>query len=119
MQSFTNQLIESQTRRVLLPRITRPGSISQRAIGLLGKPPLKPGEGVWLEPCAGGTHTFGMKYAIDVACFTREGEIVKIWESVAPNRVCLPIPGGHAILEVAGGEAKRCGLMVGMRCLLS
>ena len=113
------KLIDAQTRMVIVPNLRCAASMLEKGLGLIGKAPLKQGEGLWLDPCKGGIHTMGMKYAIDVVCFNREFEVMKITKRLAPNRICPPIPGGQMIMELAAGEADRVGLAEGRRCLLS
>ena len=113
------QLIDAQTRLVIVPKIRSASSILEKGIGLIGQKPLRKGEGLWLDPCRGGIHTMGLKYPIDVVCFNREFEVVKITANLAPNRIFPPIPGGQIIMELSAGEAERVGLKVGRRCLLS
>ena len=113
------QLIDARTKMVIVPIVRCAGSLLEKGIGLIGKRPLRKGEGLWMDPCKGGIHTIGLKYSIDVVCFNREFEVVKITRNLAPNRICPPIPGGQIIMELLAGEADRVGLKEGRHCLLS
>ena len=73
-------------RRVAVQNVSRSGADLGRAIGiadtfwtrlrgLLGAPPLRPGEGLLLEGCQ-AVHMYGMKQALDVAFLGGEGEVV-------------------------------------------
>ncbi|PTW97643.1 hypothetical protein DBL07_17705 [Achromobacter mucicolens] len=72
-----------------------------RMRGLLGRSPPGPRTGVMLIPCA-AVHTFGMRYAIDVAFIGREGRVVRLCPAVAPWRVALCLRA-VAVVEMRAG----------------
>jgi uncharacterized protein len=76
-----------------------------RLRGLLGVPSLHPGEGLLLEPCS-SVHTYGMRYAIDVAFLDREGRVVALHHSLGPKRWTRPLRGSHRALELPAGTLK-------------
>jgi len=55
-------------------------------------------EALHLLPCK-GVHTFGMKYAIDLAFLDGQGEVIMRKENVAPNRICPSPKGTHSVVE--------------------
>ncbi|PJM89118.1 hypothetical protein CV044_11450 [Achromobacter ruhlandii] len=72
-----------------------------RLRGLLGRPPPGPRSGILLAPCR-AVHTFGMRYAIDVAFVSRDGCVLKVCRALPPRRIasCL---GAVAVVEVRAG----------------
>jgi uncharacterized membrane protein (UPF0127 family) len=84
-----------------------------RMKGLLGRKDLPTGEGILIRP-APSIHTFFMRFPIDVVFLSRQGDVLKIAERVAPwrTRSCRH---SYAVLELAAGEAGRRGLAVGER----
>jgi uncharacterized membrane protein (UPF0127 family) len=84
-----------------------------RMKGLLGRKNLPAGEGMLIRP-APSIHTFFMRFPIDVVFLSRQGEVLKIAEHVAPwrTRSCRR---SYAVLELAAGEAGRRGFAVGDR----
>lgn len=82
-----------------------------RLAGLLLSPPLQPGQGLLLVPCA-SVHTAFMRYAIDVVFLDRAGCIRSIVPRLEPWRLagCFT---AHQTLELAAGEAARLGLAEG------
>jgi uncharacterized membrane protein (UPF0127 family) len=84
-----------------------------RLRGLIGRPAPKPGEGVWIEPCA-GVHTFGVREALDLVFVSACMVVQRVEAAVPPRRVRIG-PGARAVLELRAGEARRVGLRVGMR----
>jgi uncharacterized protein len=84
-----------------------------RMKGLLGRKSLPAGEGMLIRP-APSIHTFFMRFPIDVVFLSRQGEVLKIAEHVAPWRA-RSCRHSYAVLELAAGEAGRCGLAIGDR----
>ena len=83
----------------------------RRMRGLLGRRNLPAGEGILLRP-AGSIHTFFMRFPIDAVFLDRDGVVVGIERELGPWRTAKR-KGAKAVLEVASGEAARCGLTVG------
>jgi uncharacterized membrane protein (UPF0127 family) len=77
-----------------------------RAVGLLGRSGLAPGEGLVLLPCA-GVHTLGMRFALDVAYLevargAAGGRV--LWAArLEPWRVGPWRPGVGAVVELPAG----------------
>lgn len=89
----------------------------ERLRGLLARPPLETGEGLWLAPC-NGVHTVGMTYAIDVVFVSRAHHILAI-ATLPPLRFRGGPRGSRAVLELPAGDAGRLGLIVGERVALT
>jgi uncharacterized protein len=84
-----------------------------RMRGLLGKRGLEAGEGLLIRP-APSIHTFFMRFPIDVVFLSRQGEVLKVAERVPPWRA-RSCRHSYAVLELAAGEAERCGIAMGER----
>ncbi len=82
-----------------------------RALGLLGRVDLPPGEGLLLAPCD-CIHTFFMRFAIDVVFLDAHGEVIAIHARVPAWRI-LHRAGATGVLELAAGAAGDAGLRVG------
>ena len=80
-----------------------------RCLGLMGRPPLKQDEGMWLAHTA-AIHTFAMRGAIDVVFVAGDGRIVRAVSNVAPNRLFIGALGASSVLELAPGSIERLGL---------
>jgi uncharacterized protein len=96
-------LVEMETGRIVLPNVQIAETVWQRGVGLIGRKNWGDWGGLWLEPC-NGVHTFGVRFALDVAAFDRDGTVLKTWEGVRPFRVCLPVARGRAVLELPAGS---------------
>jgi uncharacterized membrane protein (UPF0127 family) len=51
-----------------------------------------------LIPCK-GIHTFGMKYALDIAFVNRKGRVIAVRKNVVPNRVITSPPETQSVVE--------------------
>ena len=86
-----------------------------RARGLLGRPPLKSGQGLLISPCR-SIHTFGMRYPIDVVFLDATGTVSKVVPNLQPARFCGSMTASDA-LELPASEASRINLVAGRRLL--
>lgn len=87
-----------------------------RLRGLVGRPPLEPGEGLLLRPC-NSVHTIGMRSAIDVLFCDRDLQVLRVAADVPAGRVRVKL-GSKAAVELARGEAARRGIAPGTRLRL-
>jgi hypothetical protein len=72
----------------------------ERLVGLLGSgPDARP---VALVRCS-SVHTWGMRYRIDVAFLSREGEVLRVVRALPPGRV-LSCHGSWLVLERPHGR---------------
>jgi uncharacterized membrane protein (UPF0127 family) len=90
--------------RVAVARLARARTLRERAVGLLGRPPLAADEGLWLEPC-GGVHTWGMRYPIDVIFLDRELRVLAVRRQVPPWRLVFAPRGTRSVVELPAGGA--------------
>jgi uncharacterized membrane protein (UPF0127 family) len=84
-----------------------------RRRGLLGQAGLRANEALVVAPTQ-GIHTFGMRFAIDVAFVDREGLVLKIAADVPPRRVRVAWRA-FAAVELAAGRCAAVGLGPGSR----
>ncbi|MHB1543686.1 MAG: DUF192 domain-containing protein [Gammaproteobacteria bacterium] len=103
-----------ESGRPVLERACRTANAWERARGLLGRPPLATGEGLWIDHC-GSVHTFGMRFALDVVFMESRGGILKIATTLRPFHFAGAW-GARVALELRAGEVMRLGLKKGM-CL--
>lgn len=91
-------------------RLLRVEGCCGRMRGLLGRRPPGPRTGILLAPCA-AVHTFGMRYAIDVAFVSRDGRVMGQRKALAPCRVALCL-GAVAVVEMRAGviDAEHGGI---------
>lgn len=97
----------------LVARVWRASGAWERMRGLLGRPPLKAGEGMLIERC-GLVHTLGMGYPLDLAFLDGDGTVRKTVAGLAPTRVAGSINAAMT-LELAAGGLAVSGLQAGDR----
>lgn len=85
-----------------------------RLRGLIGHPPLGPGEGTLLSPCQ-GVHTFFMRFPIDVVYVDGQGKVVGLAPALRPNRVGPVVPQARFVLELPAGTIQETGTTLGDR----
>lgn len=75
-------------------------------------------EGVYLAPCR-AIHTFGMRAPIDIVFLDRHLKLLKLHESLPPNRIALCV-AAYAALELPAGYCRRNpDFMLHVQCALS
>ena len=77
-----------------------------RAVGLLNRTGLEPGEGLWIVPSR-GVHTCWMRFAIDVVALDDQGVVIDRVANLKPWRIRLPRRGTAGVLELPVGHARR------------
>ncbi len=102
------------TGRVLAREVRAAATRWARAVGLIGRRRLEPGEALWIAPSR-GVHTCGMRFAIDLVALDRDGVVVDCVARLRPWRVRLPRRGTAGVLELAAGAVEASGTRVGDR----
>jgi uncharacterized membrane protein (UPF0127 family) len=111
--------VTNQTQRtVLCPRVTIADTGLKRLIGLLGRPPLEPTEGILIKPSS-GVHTWGMSFAIDVVALSRDNRVLGLWHRLGPWKVCGLSLKTRSILELAPGSIDKSRTRIGDQLYLS
>jgi uncharacterized protein len=80
-----------------------------RVRGLLGRSGLT--GALWLQPCR-QVHTFGMRFAIDVAYVDRRGRVVAV-RRMRPGRLARPRLRARSVVEADAGAFAHWGLRAG------
>ena len=88
-----------------------------RAVGLLSRDGLEPGEALWIVPSR-GVHTWGMRFAIDVVALDEAGTVIDCVSNLRPWRVRLPRRGTAGVLELPAGTIAASGTGIGHTILL-
>lgn len=88
--------LEESGREVVVARAEVLRSWWRRTRGLLGTRLDSGARCVLLTPCA-SVHTFGMRYAIDVALVGESGEVLGSWRRLRPGRLVQARGACHAL----------------------
>ena len=84
-------------------------SSSERRRGLLGRDGI---DGALLLRPARSVHTFGMRFAIDVAHLDAEGHVLRL-ATMRPNRLGAYVVGSRAVIETEAEAFARWGVTKG------
>jgi uncharacterized protein len=102
---------------VLADRVDVAATHAERAVGLLSRSSLQPGEALWIVPSR-GVHTWGMRFAIDVLALDEAGTVVDCVSNLRPWRVRLPRKGTAGVLELPAGTLAASQTSLGHRVVL-
>ena len=99
------------TGAVVADKVEVASTRATRAVGLLSRSGLDPGEGLWIVPSR-GVHTWGMRFTIDVLALDEAGMVIDCVSNLRHWRVRLPRRGTAGVLELPAGTlaASRTGL---------
>jgi uncharacterized protein len=101
------RLVQVRTGRVLAARVAVPRTVFGRGLGLMFRPSLPEGGGMWIRPC-NGIHMMGMRFAVDAVFLDRRLRVV---ERLKPWRMVPWVPLAHSVVELPAGTGA--GLEVG------
>jgi uncharacterized protein len=101
---------------IVADRVGVASTHTSRAIGLLARTGLEPGEALWIVPSR-GVHTLGMRFPIDVIALDEGGTVVDCVSDLKPWRIRLPRRGTTGVLELAAGTLASTGTQLGHRIL--
>ena len=105
---------------VLAERLETAGSLWGKFVGLMGRPSLPPGDGLWL-PASNGIHMMFMRFPIDAVFVGRAGPDgaravrsvhrgLRRWTGLVPL-----VRGADGVLELPVGTIDATGTAVGDR----
>lgn len=85
-----------------------------RLRGLLGRPALRPGQGLVIVPSR-GVHTYGMRYPIDVVFLGEDGEVAATYPTLPPWTRTSFHQGVDRVVELPAGTIEDTGTRAGDR----
>ena len=108
----------ASVNRVLADRVGVAATRAARAVGLLSRTGLEPGEALWIVPSR-GVHTCWMRFTIDVVALDDQGVVVDRVARLKPWRIRLPRRGTAGVLELPEGQLEATGTQIGHRIELA
>src|SRR4051794_8582810 len=102
---------------VVADRVGVADTHATRAVGLLTRRGLDPGEALWIVPSR-GVHTWGMRFTIDVLALDEAGTVIDCVANLRPWRMRLPRKGTAGVLELPAGTLESSRTSVGHRVVL-
>lgn len=88
-----------------------------RLKGLLGAPPLQPGQGMLIDPCQ-AVHMYGMKQPLDVAFLGKEHRVIAIYHDLRPGQRSKYHGKAKQALELPVGTLRETDTRVGDRLVV-
>jgi uncharacterized membrane protein (UPF0127 family) len=85
-----------------------------RLRGMLGRPAPRPGEGLLLTPCR-AVHMVGMRYPLDIAFLSAEGEVLAVRPALKPGTLSAGHRKARSTLELPSGTLAATGTVPGDR----
>ena len=102
---------------IIADRVDVAATRASRAVGLLSRTGLEPGEALWIVPSR-GVHTWGMRFTIDVLALDEDGNVIDCVSNLRPWRVRLPRRGTAGVLELPAGTLAASHTNMGHRIVL-
>ena len=99
---MADRIIVESSGRIIAHNVRWARTLAERSKGLIGSPPLAPGQALVIEP---GTqvHTFRMSYPIDVVFAGRDWKVRHIVRNMKPRRMSKFVFGSRFVIELASG----------------
>jgi uncharacterized protein len=101
-----------RTGSILAGDVEKANSLWRRLTGFLKCENICPDRGLWFENCS-AIHTIGMRERIDAVFLAKDGRVMQINYSIAPNRLAVICPGARTVIELGAAPAKRRDLLLG------
>jgi len=106
-------VVRNRTRgAILASKVQLADTPRARRIGLLKHDRLEAGEGLWIYPTQ-AIHTFGMRFAIDVAFIDRRMRVKRIYHQLRPFRLTSLVWSAKSVLELPSGSLADTQTAVG------
>ena len=109
-------LINERTQRLVATYVEVADTRQARRKGLLGREAMPSDSAMVISPCI-SVHTAFMRFPIDVVFVDRDGRAVQMIHNMQPWRMAASLKG-CAVIELAAGRVKACGVQVGDRLSL-
>ena len=106
------QALNVTKNTVVASQVRMADNYFSRLMGLMGKPGLPPGEGLWILPCS-DIHSCFMRFEFDAVFVDKQHKVLHLMESMKPWRISKFVRGGHAVLELPAGAIAASGTVIG------
>lgn len=103
----------NKTRQTLIANdVQKADSYLKRLVGLMGKPSIPQGFGLWIVPCQ-DIHSFFMRVEFDAVFLNKDGQVVYLMERMKPWRISKFVRGGKVVLELPADTIAQTGMQLG------
>jgi uncharacterized membrane protein (UPF0127 family) len=110
--------VHERSGKALAEELEVERSFIGRTAGLMFRPTLDPGQGMWINPC-NGIHMMFMRFAIDAVFLDRKERVKKVYRNLpAWWGVVWFVWGAESVLELPPGSTAGIDLRPGDQILL-
>lgn len=106
------EVINKTRQTVVASQVQKADSYFKRLVGLMGKPGIPQGFGLWIIPCQ-DIHSFFMRFEFDAVFVDPNGKVLYLLERMKPWRVSRFVKGGKVVLELPAGAIAQSGTEIG------
>ncbi len=106
------EVINKTRQTVVARQVQKADSYFKRLVGLMGKPGIPPGFGLWIVPCQ-DVHSFFMRFEFDAIFLDGNGKVLYLLERMKPWRVSRFVKGGKVVLELPAGAIAQSVTEIG------
>lgn len=106
------QIVNDTKKQVLSDQCRLANTFFKRAIGLLNRNSIRPGEGLLLDNCH-GIHTVGMRFPIDVLFLDKGLRVIRVAINLKPFHVGPAVKDAIYVLELPAGTIDQTKTEVG------
>jgi uncharacterized protein len=99
-------------QRTLANMLMVADSFLRSLVGLMGRPGLDAGHGLWIVPCQ-SVHTFWMRFPIDVIFLDEHRKVIHLAENLRPFRISRHLPNARSVIELPVSSIKATGTQIG------
>ena len=99
-------------QRTLANMLMVADSFFRGLIGLMGRPGLDVGHGLWIVPCQ-SVHTFWMRFPIDVIFLDEHRKVIHLVENLRPFRISRHLSKARSVIELPVSSIKATGTQLG------
>ena len=99
-------------QRTLANTLMVADSFFRSLIGLMGRPGLDVGHGLWIIPCQ-SVHTFWMRFPIDVIFLDEHRKVIHLVENLRPFRISRHLSKARSVVELPVSSIKATGTQLG------
>lgn len=108
-----NHQVLNQTRQtVVADTVQMATSFLTRLVGLMGRPDLPKGHGLWIMPC-NDIHSCFMRFEFDALFLDKSHQVLYIVERMKPWRISKIVRGGKTVLELPAGTIAASKTQIG------
>jgi uncharacterized membrane protein (UPF0127 family) len=104
--STTRHLLIRESSGAVVARVAKLSGFWKKGRGVIGRPPLAAGEGVWL-PGVASVHTFFVRGALDILFLDADLRTVAVRLKVPSWKPLVTARGAHHVIELGAGTLDR------------